>query len=89
MGGAPIAFRKPLLARVQRNRCGFVAHQHLGLHAADAGKRGELVEQIAEQLAAAPLFQDLIDGLEGHVLLELLLAAGITDASRLGAAHDA
>ncbi len=66
----------------------FVAHEDLGLHAADAGEGRELLQQVAEQVAAAPAFENLIDRLERHVLVELLLVAGITDAADLRAADD-
>src|SRR5205085_1769289 len=63
-------------------------HQYLGLHSADAGKGCEFLQQVAKEVAAATAFQDLIDGLEWHVLMELLLVAGVPDAADLRAAND-
>ena len=66
----------------------FVAHEDLGLHAADAGEGRELLQQVAEQVAAAPAFENLIDRLKRHVLVQLLLVAGVADAADLRAADN-
>ena len=66
----------------------FVAHKDLGLYAADAGEGGELLQQVAEQVAAALAFENLIDRLERHVLVQLFLVAGVPDAADLRAADD-
>ena len=42
----------------------FVAHEDLGLHAADAGEGRELLDQVAKQVATAPAFENFIDRLE-------------------------
>src|ERR1022692_3266775 len=65
----------------------FVAYENLGLHPADAGEGCELLQQVAEQVAAALAFENLIDRLERHVLIQLLLVAGVADAADLRAAH--
>src|SRR5207302_7249008 len=63
----------------------FVAYQDFGLHSADPGERREFLQQIPEQLAAASAFENLVHRLEGHVLVQMLLVAGVADAPNLRA----
>src|SRR5579859_4546034 len=87
MRRAPVAGRKAAPSMIDFSKGVFVAHQDLGLHAADAGKGRELFQQVAEQ-AAAVAFENLIDGLKGYVLVQLLLVAGVADAADLRAADN-
>src|SRR5262249_52848417 len=66
----------------------FVAHEDFGLHAADSGKGCKLLEQIPEEVTAAPAFENLVHRLEGHVLVQMFLVAGVADASDLRAADN-
>ena len=66
----------------------FVAHEDLGLCPADTREDRKLLHQVAEQIASALAFENLIDRLKRYVLVQLLLVAGIPDAADLRAAHD-
>jgi hypothetical protein len=57
----------------------FVSHKDFGLHADDPGGGCKFLQQIAEQVAAATAFENLVHRLERHVLLQLLLVSGIDD----------
>ena len=46
------------------------------------------LQQVAEQVAVAPAFEDLVHRLEGYVLVQLFLFAGIADAPYLRAADN-
>ena len=88
MRSTSVALGKAVRRLAERGGSAFVAHQNLRLHAADAGEGRELLKQVAEQVAAA-LRQDFIHRLKGHVLVQVLLLAGIADASHLRTADDA
>src|ERR1035441_11066223 len=57
-------------------------------HTADSGKRSKLLDEVAEQVPAASLLQNLIDRLKGYVFLQLLLLARIAYTTTLGAADN-
>ncbi len=59
-----VALREPVAGVLHFSEGFFVAHEDLGLHAADAGEGRELLKQVAEQIAAAPAFQNLVDRLK-------------------------
>src|SRR5580704_5148973 len=63
----------------------FVAHEDFGLHAADSGISSKFLQEIAKEIAAAPAFENFVHRLEGHVLVQMFLVAGIADASDLRA----
>jgi hypothetical protein len=57
----------------------------LGLHSADPGEGREFLQQVAEEVAAAPAFENLVHRLEGHVFVQVFFVAGVADASDLRA----
>src|SRR5581483_8361796 len=83
MGRALVALRQPLAAILHGSECIFIAHQDLGLHAADAGECREFFEQVTEQIPAPPVFENLIYRLERNFLVQLLLVACIPDTPDL------
>jgi hypothetical protein len=52
-GGTKGALGEPMVGFAERGGCTFVAHQDLRLYAADAGKGGKLLDEVAEQVAAS------------------------------------
>lgn len=60
----------------------------LGLHTADAGEGRKPLQQIAEEVASTSAFQNLVDGLDRHFFMQLLILAGVPDAAKLRAADD-
>jgi len=66
----------------------FVAHENLGLHAADPREGREFLKQVAEQVTTAAAFENLFHRLEGHILVQLLLVARVADAPDLRVADD-
>ena len=63
---SPVALGEPVRNLAERGGCTFVTHQNLRLHAADAGEGGELVDEIAEQVAASASCKDFIPSGEKH-----------------------
>src|ERR1039458_2941552 len=83
MRRAPVTWRKAGIRCAQDNGGLFVAHEYLGLHTADAGKRGELLDKVVEQIPVTPPRQNLIHRLERNILFQLLFLAGVADAADL------
>src|SRR5665213_3901763 len=87
MRSAPIALRQPCVFFMGGEGI-FITDQHFGLDTADTRERGEAFDKVAEQVAASPSRQNLIDGLEWNILLQLLFLPREADATDLGAPHD-
>src|SRR6185312_115616 len=60
VGCAPITLREACLLAMRAEGL-FVPEQDLGLHSADAGKRGETLDEVAKEIAVAPVGENLID----------------------------
>lgn len=86
VGRASVALRQAW-RMLHFGKCLFVAHEDLRVNPADAGKRCELLDQVTEQVPAAPSRQNFIDGLERYILVKLLFIARIADASDLRTAN--
>ena len=48
------------------NKFTITKNQDFGLHAADPGEGREFLQQVAEEVAAAPAFENLVHRLKGH-----------------------
>src|SRR5215471_12734026 len=88
MGRALVALRETMSCMLHFGESVFVAQENLGPHAADSGESGEFLQQIAKEVTAAPTFENLVHGLEGHVFVQMFLVAGIADAPDLRATNN-